>query len=167
MMSIMSLFACASPGGVTPDDGGITNEQWNKVAIIEYSFTDSSTPPEYHRSYSLTVTKTKATIHVSSYGDVLLDKTYKVTPAQWKKVIQNLKELNIRHWEVCAEPCEGGESEYFVFRSDDKSEQPIFTGSQDTCGNSNVEVSFEAVSRALNAAFPKPINDLVDSTREQ
>lgn len=166
-MSIMSLFACASSGGVKSDNDPITDAMWNKVAEIEYDFGDSSVAPEYHRSYSILVTQTEATIRVTSYGDVLLEKTYKMTPAQWQKVIENLKKLNIRRCEVCADPCDGGQSEYFVFRSADKSEQPIFTGRQDTCGSSNVDVAFEAVSYALNAAFPKPINDIVESTIEQ
>lgn len=166
-MSIMSLFACASSGGVKPDDGGITDAMWEKVAEIQYSFGDASVVPEYHRSYYITLTKTEATISITSYGTELFRETYKVKPDQWKKVINALKKLNIRHWEVCAEPCDGGQSEYFAFRSADKSEEPIFTGSQDTCGNSNVEVGFEAVSHALNAAFPKTIDELVAATIEQ
>lgn len=166
-MSIMSLFACASSGNVKPDDEGITDAMWDKVAEIQYSFGDSSVPPEYHRSYYLTITKTEATISITSYGTELFRETYKVTPNQWKKMIAALKKLNITHWEVNAEPCDGGQSEYVAFRSADKSEEPIFTGSQDTCGNSNMNVDFEAIPRALGVVFPKTIEEIVDTTREQ
>lgn len=166
-MSLMSLLSCASSGNVGPDDGGITDAMWNKVAVVEYSFGDASVIPEYHRSYSIQVTKTEAHIKIHSYGTVVFEHTYKIKPAQWQKVIANLKKLNIRHEEVSADPCDGGQSEYFAFRSDDKSEQAIFTGSQDTCGNSNVDVGFEAVSQALNAAFPKTIQELVNATLEK
>ena len=165
-MSIMSLFACASSGNDNPDDG-ITDAMWDKVAEIQYSFGDSSVPPEYHRSYYITVTKTEANISITSYGTSLFNETYPVTSAQWNQMIDNLKKLNIRHWEVCAEPCDGGQSEYFALHSDDKSEKPIFTGSQDTCGNSSMDVAFEAIPRALGIVFPKTIEELVDATREE
>ncbi|MCR4614190.1 MAG: hypothetical protein K5778_09325 [Bacteroidaceae bacterium] len=163
-MSLISLFSCASSGKADSEDGVITEAMWNRVAVIDYSFGDASVVPEYHRSYEIQVTKTDAHIRIHSYGTVVFEQTYTIKPAQWQKVIDNLKKLNIRHWEVSAEPCDGGQSEYFAFKSAVKTEQPIFTGSQDTCGNSNVDVGFEAVSQALNAAFPKPIGELVNAT---
>ena len=164
-MSIMSLFACASSGSDKPDNGGITDAMWAKVASVEYSFGDSSLPPDYHRSYHVTITKTEAAISVTSYGKTLFKETYEVTPEQWDKMIAALKKLNIRHWEVSAEPCCGGQSEYFALRSDNKSEQPIFTGNQDTCGSSNMQVAFEAIPVALNVVFPQTIEEIVDATR--
>ena len=42
-------------------------------ATVTYAFTDSSVPPQYHRSVTLTVTRDEAHIVVDSYGDVLAD----------------------------------------------------------------------------------------------
>lgn len=40
-------------------------------AEITYSFTDSSVPPQYHRSFTLTVENGVGTLVVSAYGDEL------------------------------------------------------------------------------------------------
>jgi hypothetical protein len=70
----MLLAACGtSPGEPSvslPDD-----------ATVTYAFHDSSVPPPYHRSITLTVTMDEAHIIVDSYGDVLADERV-ATPAE-------------------------------------------------------------------------------------
>ena len=43
------------------------------ITRIIYSFKDASVPPQYHRSYTITVTKDQSHIIVDSYGDILVD----------------------------------------------------------------------------------------------
>lgn len=45
------------------------------ITKIVYSFKDSSVPPQYHRSYTITVTSGQAHIVVDSYGEILADAT--------------------------------------------------------------------------------------------
>lgn len=45
------------------------------ISKIVYSFKDASVPPEYHRSYTISITEAQAHITVDSYGDILVEKT--------------------------------------------------------------------------------------------
>jgi hypothetical protein len=45
------------------------------ITKIVYSFKDASVPPQYHRSYTITVTRDQIHIVVDSYGDILADTT--------------------------------------------------------------------------------------------
>ena len=47
----------------------------NKITKIVYSYGDSSVPPKYHRSYTITATKDGIRIVVDSYGNILADTT--------------------------------------------------------------------------------------------
>lgn len=62
---------------------------------ITYRFGDASVPPDCHRSYVITVTPDHVRIVVDSYGDVLADKTYAITPAQFDDVKGAMKSRGI------------------------------------------------------------------------
>lgn len=64
----MSLAAC---GG--NDDGSSSDQGLDDSGTIEYTYGDASVPPEYHRSYSLSVTRDDVHVVIDSYGDVLYD----------------------------------------------------------------------------------------------
>jgi hypothetical protein len=67
-------------GGVTLSDG----------AQITYHFGDSSVPPEFHRSYTLTIDAAEVHVVVDSYGDVLEDVTEPVPAEVWDALVDNL-----------------------------------------------------------------------------
>jgi hypothetical protein len=45
------------------------------ITKIVYSFKDASVPPQYHRSYTISVTRDQSHIIVDSYGDIVADVT--------------------------------------------------------------------------------------------
>ena len=45
------------------------------ITRIVYHFQDASVPPQYHRSYTITVTREHAHIIVDSYGDILAEES--------------------------------------------------------------------------------------------
>lgn len=57
------------------------------IATVVYEFHDASVPPEYHRSYTLTVTAETASLVVDSYGDVVAEDTAEVDPAMWASTL--------------------------------------------------------------------------------
>ncbi len=57
-----------------------------KCKYIEYSYGDSSVPPEYHRSFVVHITKEKITIKVDSYGDIINDKSFKLSDKDFKDI---------------------------------------------------------------------------------
>lgn len=74
----MLVAAC---GG---DDGGPAATD---VTAVVYRFNDSSVPPEFHRSYELTVSATEANLVVDSYGDALHDVTQPIDAALWDSTV--------------------------------------------------------------------------------
>lgn len=162
-VAVASIIGCAK---AQADNGPIKEAIWAQADRIEYYFGDSSTPPDYHRSYSLTVTKTEARIVVDSYGTTLLDKTYKLKSGQFAKVVAELQKLGIRSKKKQeGTPCSGGTTESFYLYA---GKEKLFNGYQDNCEErlSTMVVGTEAIPRVLETVFPKTIDELVDSTRK-
>lgn len=59
-------------------------------AIIVYEFHDSSVPPPYHRSITLTASREEARIVVDSYGDVLADVTAPTPAEAWSQLASSI-----------------------------------------------------------------------------
>jgi hypothetical protein len=57
---------------------------------VTLRFRDSSVPPEYHRSYVLTVSEGQVHVVVDSYGDVLHDVTKPLPNDDWAKFVHGL-----------------------------------------------------------------------------
>ncbi len=87
--------AAASTGGVTK---------------IELRFRDSSVPPQYHRSYTITLTPRKARKVVDSYGDVISDEEAALDPKLFEKLVADLKKLGLKDVPPKSDGCTGGTS---------------------------------------------------------
>ena len=85
----VSLAACGR------DDSG--SELDSSAASLEYRFRDSSVPPEYHRSYTLTLTGSAdgatGELVVDSYGDELHRVPVDVDGAGWRTAVDALDDL--------------------------------------------------------------------------
>ncbi len=106
-----------------------------KVDVIQeitYSFGDSSVPPEYHRSYNITITTDMLRIVVDSYGDILADEEYEITNEQFNNVEYSLESNEIGNCPSGGyDYCTGGTSEGISY-SDGENE--IFSGTVYHCG---------------------------------
>lgn len=66
------------------------------VTRIVFAYKDAAVPPQYHRSYTITVTREQVHLIVDSYGDVLAD----VTTDMPEKGMENLlKDIDIQ--QIC------------------------------------------------------------------
>ena len=84
----------------------------NEIKQITYRFIDGSVPPQYHRSYTITVTADKADIVVDSYGKVLADKNYEIKQHQFKNLLDLFEKSKIRNCRLRKEDgCTGGTGE--------------------------------------------------------
>lgn len=102
------------------------------ITEITYYFGDASVPPDYHRSYSVTVTVDKVRVVVDSYGQILADEIYTITSSQFDNLKRSLERNNIRNCTlVDNEDCTGGTSESITYSDKDNE---IFSGSVDHCG---------------------------------
>jgi len=74
-------------GGGGSGGGGGFDPGTTRVVV---AFDDSSVPPQYHRSYRITVRDRKAHVVVDSYGTVLHDETVTIAAADWDRFVGGL-----------------------------------------------------------------------------
>lgn len=115
-----------SAGAALPDD-----------AMVEYDFQDSSVPPQYHRSYVLTVTEAESQIVVDSYGEVLAEETVPTAPEVWQQLSDGYPALEGLSLSPQAEGCAGGTS--FDLIVTQPTETLVDIGAE-LCGGSNEDV---------------------------
>ena len=105
------------------------------ITETTYHFGDASVPPDYHRSYSVTVTADKVRVVVDSYREILADKAYTITSLQFDDIKRFLERNRIRNCTlVDDENCPGGTSERISYS--DKGNE-LFSGSVYRCGGND------------------------------
>lgn len=108
----------------------------SNIEKLVYRFIDASVPPQYHRSYTITVTAGSAAVVVDSYGDILAEKSYPMAAGEFRKIKQSFAKHDIRNCPpVENSGCTGGTSEKIAcFNQDEK----IFSGSVYHCGGKDM-----------------------------
>ena len=102
------------------------------IKEITYRFQDASVPPEYHRSYTITIDKDRLKITEDSYSDILAEKEYRIAKNQFERLVASLKENHIDRAELEEEDgCTGGTSESISYSNLSKE---IFSGTVYHCG---------------------------------
>jgi hypothetical protein len=102
------------------------------IREIVYCFGDASVPPQYHRSYKITLTPGQARVVVDSYGDVLAEKAYEITREEFEGIVRSLSRHRIGRAELGEdEGCTGGTTE--TIRYSDAAHE-LFSGSVYHCG---------------------------------
>ena len=102
------------------------------ITEIAYHFADASVPPDYHRSYGITVTASEVRIVVDSYGEILADETFAVTAERFDELRGSLSRRRIMNCVLTEdEGCTGGTSEKISYRDD---QRQLFSGTVHHCG---------------------------------
>ena len=122
------LFGCVSKASIPKDE-------LPDASKIVYHFKDRSVTPEFHRSYTIEVTKDSSSCVVDSYGDIISSKKNIEPPA----FLDSLKvTLAANDFERCDkssyEGCIGGTGESLSIINNDKE---IFNENVYHCGGSN------------------------------
>lgn len=127
---LVSVFICCGGGGNSDD--ATTNPNYDEIQELQYHFGDSSVPPEYHRSYTITISTDMVNIVVDSYGDILANENYDITNEQFNDIISSMRNNDIRNCELGEDDsCVGGTSESFTGSG---AEGIIFDGEVYHCG---------------------------------
>lgn len=154
-MKIILLALISAISFCYPPAEAQTSAQSNPDKII-YRFKDASVAPAYHRSYTITVTETEATIAVSDYEKVLNKAAVKLDKKRFKETARVLRDAKIgRGNEIANAGCTGGTSESIELFNNGKQ---IFSESVYHCGGANYAAStgdFAAVKANLKSLFPK------------
>ncbi len=74
LILITNLFSCKN------------QMDMNEISTIEYRFSDSSTPPQYHRSFTITVDSNQAHLTVDVYGTILADSIYTINNEKFNEL---------------------------------------------------------------------------------
>ena len=128
----------------------------SEAMTVIYRFRDSSMPPEYHRSYTITVTRRKAELVVDSYGKVLSETHRNMTEEEFSQILDAIRAAGIgRQFELATgSRCTGGTTESLKLLNGEK---VIFDGTAYRCGNDrfgNLAGDTSAVQKRLVRIFP-------------
>jgi hypothetical protein len=85
--------ATTAVAGEETDDGSDEALTLGDEAVIEYRYGDSSVPPEYHRSYTVTVDREQIEFVVDSYGEVLHEATETTPPEVWEELAGSVSDV--------------------------------------------------------------------------
>lgn len=145
----MVLFSkCDARQGETPSLANATR--------VIYHFGDSSVPPEYHRSHTLTVTKSNARLVVDSYGKIVDEATVIISEEQFNQVLKTIRDskIAVRRSVKEDEGCSGGTSESLEIL---EGESVLFKADIYHCGGSDYGTltgDIKAVKEKLKSLFP-------------
>ncbi len=102
------------------------------IREITYCFGDASVPPQYHRSYTITITPRTVHIVVDSYGETLAEQEHGITEEKFQQVVLALDQNGIQQAALGEdEGCTGGTSETISYRDEDRE---LFSGTVYHCG---------------------------------
>ncbi len=106
-----------------------------KTQKIEYQFGDASVPPQFHRSYSITITMDTLRIVVDSYGEILQEKSFSFTVDDFNKVKLVIKKNKIGNIDLGEyDGCTGGTTESLTLYGRN---EVLFTGTVYHCGGND------------------------------
>lgn len=131
-LSIIIIFNCFDNCDIGNRSVSKQVELKNQIQKIVYQFIDSSVPPEYHRSYTITVNPQKLKIVVDSYGEILAEREYEITKGQFEYILESFFKNQIENENLSDEDgCTGGTTEKLSLLNDEKE---IFNGIVYHCG---------------------------------
>lgn len=113
-----------------------------------YHFGDASLPPPYHRSYTISVTPTKALVTIESYSDVLAKDSVVLTADKYNSFAKSLMALSIRKSKArSSKGCTGGTTKALTLYAGSRKE---IKGSLYYCGGQAIGNLSGDVTAAAN-----------------
>lgn len=133
----------------------LTNTAQNNNYRYSYRFTDSSVPPQYHRSYEIIVENGNVLFSVDSYGDILYSETLPLQNDQLNDFVTKLKGCKlVNKAESKGEGCTGGTSVSFSIQS---TQMKPMDGYEYYCANhtyGNISGKVDDAVRIFKALIP-------------
>lgn len=130
LLFYISIVIGCGFGGIGKRDNDMVDI--GKVKQIVYRFIDASVPPQYHRSYTITVSPDTVNIVVDSYGKILAEKKYTISSSQFNNLLIFFQKNNIRNCKLDeGHGCTGGTGEKIVLHDN---KQEVFSGWVYHCG---------------------------------
>lgn len=107
-VALLSLGACG--GNDNPGGGADMGPLDPETTQVEAHFRDSSVPPEYHRSWTLTLDREQVHLVVDSYGDTIAEETVAMPAGPWAEFVEELPDAlqDLDEPESVERGCTGG-----------------------------------------------------------
>jgi hypothetical protein len=101
IVAVAALPACGTTFASSADT-------LSEDALVSFQYLDASVPPQYHRSYELSVTASRSRLVVDSYGEVLADEQVPTSPEVWEALGTTLGQVTDLPAEAGPQGCTGG-----------------------------------------------------------
>ncbi|MBP3228479.1 MAG: hypothetical protein J6M53_06860 [Bacteroidaceae bacterium] len=145
--------------------GTISDAEWAATTAVRYDFTDSSTAPSFHRSFSITIDKDSIVVDVTCYGDLLSHNAYPFTAQGFNSVKAHLASQGIRKGTKRNEPePTGGKTYALSFYRD--GEATSYFSAYTYAGNGTLYIERGTPAEAFVKVLPEPIDTIVNRTRK-
>ncbi len=92
-MNLKLLFPLLLLVGLLSCGPQISDMEQKEMDQIEYRFSDSSTPPMYHRSYTITINAQQVECVVDVYGTELANETYPIDETRFRELVTKTSSL--------------------------------------------------------------------------
>ena len=127
-----------------------------KVSKIIYYFHDSSVPPPYHRSYTITVEENSGKVEVDSYGDLIAKDDFKLTDGEFANLINEINSADISGCNPKKpEPCSGATADSFEIYEGEKLVLDVYL---DHCGDGEFPSSCGEIRSIIEKVKKYPSN---------
>ena len=156
-ITLVFLGACS--------DKKLHKKQVNKmIDQIEYTFKDASKPPQYHRSYLITVTQQTAGLIIDSYGEQLYEEQLQVDSSQYEQLVAIVHKSKLHLVkEKDSKGCTGGTSDVLRLKTKDSL---FFSGYAYNCGGKTfgtLSGDYSLVIDSIKSIFPG-LNEKIQQT---
>ena len=152
----LSLVAAVGVIACGDDDTASSIGAVSDNAVIEYHYGDASVPPQFHRSYLLTITRTSVRGVVDSYGNELADETAAIPSEVWNGLVAQLDDLADLDVDK-GEGCTGGTSRSLTVVDGNTTRLDL---AFDVCGDANAPAA-----KRLDDAI-KPVTEQIPNWAE-
>ena len=122
------------------------------TATIGYEYRDASVPPEFHRSYTLSISRDEVAAVVDSYGDVLYDATTPISDDVWERLADTFETVVDLEPDEIEDGCAGGTGRVLVIADGD---QTLVDVDVEVCGGENADTA-DAID-----AYVAPVIDAI------
>ena len=162
LYAVLSLFGL---GGGDNATSGITDGDWSETTKVVYRFGDRSVVPDYHRSYTVSVSAKEISISIDSYGTTLLERKYPNTAEAFLSFTNELAKKEIKkHKEVEDNGCSGGTTQYLSLY---KGDECYFSAYVYNCsGKSGTLTLPPGTAELICRQLPENLDALIHSTYE-
>ena len=154
--AMFAINSCAK------DEQTISKQDWDEITFLRYDFTDSSLPPEHHRSYYIGIDKDSIRVRIICYGDLLRREVFPSSQAILDKAKATLATQNIRKVKPKDEAlvCGGTTDALAFFKGND---DKAFFSASIYGGVGSLSMNGDPAA-AFRQALPVSIESIIDKT---